>query len=106
MSIFGKTVNDPLLWVLFSIFDKKIGTYGPPFLAQNVGTAVRQLTQMLQQKSNLTDFPEDFQLEQVGTFHLGTAEIKATGPESVCSVQSVILSIRENAKSMPQAITQ
>lgn len=58
--------------ILISIFDKKIGRYGPVYNETNLDTAKRQLSVLVNDatsKDMITLFPSDFELYQLGTFN-------------------------------------
>lgn len=55
--------------LLFSIFDKKIGTFGQPIAVENVVTALRSISSAAKQgKGTMFENPHDFALYQVGAF--------------------------------------
>lgn len=62
---------------IYSIKDAKVGVYQSPFYAQNHAVAVRTLKSAVNDdtKTNLTLYPEDFQLFHVGTFDDVTGEL-------------------------------
>lgn len=84
--------------ILYSILDLKAGSYSPLFPADNDGVAQRMLIQTLTapgaERTNLRQFPSDFDLRRVGSFDEFTGELLAIQfPVSVCSVSSVVLTL-------------
>lgn len=54
---------------VYSIFDKKVGCYAPPFSVSHEAQAVRDLqTAVRSGGSQLSEYPEDFDLYYVGDF--------------------------------------
>jgi len=56
---------------LYSIFDRGVGKFNIPFPAETDHDAIRQCKAVVNsdRKSPITDYPEDFDLYQVGKFN-------------------------------------
>lgn len=56
---------------VYTLFDSKTEAYIPPFYAKAKGDAIRQITQVVNDKNSKQDFakyPEDFTLFEIGVF--------------------------------------
>lgn len=61
---------------IYTVFDKKVGTYFPPQYADHVVQLQRSLQELLQEKNNnLAKFPTDFELYELGKWDENTGEI-------------------------------
>lgn len=67
---------------MFSLFDTKAQAYAPPFCAPRYELAVRSLIQALDAggDSQLSKFPEDFVLFEIGSFDDVTGVVEALPP--------------------------
>lgn len=77
-----------MITVIVSLFDKKSRVYKNPFFVANTEVAVRSLGGAVNAKepSDLTQFPEDFSLHQIGTFDDETGVITPIGaPVHICN---------------------
>lgn len=78
---------------LYSIKDNKVGTFSKPFSAINNAEATRMLhTACNDPQVQLSMYPEDFDLYNVGTFqeNIGTLKMASeSGPEFVVSAISL-----------------
>lgn len=63
---------------LFSVYDKKGGTYGQPFALPTRGVAMRTFTSWVgDPNSFFAKFPSDFELYQVGEFDQTSGEVRS-----------------------------
>jgi hypothetical protein len=61
---------------LYTIFDKKSGTWDRPFTAPTHGAAERMFAQAINEgDSMLKQYPEDFALWNIGTFDPTTGQV-------------------------------
>ncbi|QXP08070.1 MAG: nonstructural protein [Arizlama microvirus] len=76
---------------IFSLRDIKIGRYHMPFLHHSENEAVRAvMLAMMGEKGELCNFPEDFELYQLGTFEEVIGQIKPfDGPKFLISCSSI-----------------
>lgn len=66
---------------LYSIFDKKSGTYMQPFVELTDGTATRQCMDLLKNPNTpFSKFPEDFTLMRIGSWDEVKGEPKSEIP--------------------------
>ena len=75
---------------LYSIRDGKAETYSPPFLARSDGEAIRMVMQSLDGASQLSRFPDDFTLFQIGEWFEDSAVIESALPQFVAHVSSCV----------------
>lgn len=79
---------------IYSIFDKKVGAYKPPFHAVHVAEATRSMQMVLEDsKSLLAKFPGDYALYLLGTMDTANGSIfaPATGtPSFVIEVSQLL----------------
>lgn len=62
---------------MYSVRDAKGETYSPPFLAKTPGEAERMFNnEVHNEKSQISKYPEDFDLYQLGTYDDVTGKIK------------------------------
>lgn len=83
---------------LYCIYDNVALRFAPPFLADNHEVARRILIQSLQQKSQLTDFPEHFSLMRVGLFDSEVGVVESEKLALICGVQQLL---QANASTGP-----
>lgn len=77
---------------VYSVFDKKVATYGQPFFALNDLAAARMVSMAsMDRNSLLRCFPEDYQLERLGSFDEDKGELKSIKPHVVGPVASFIV---------------
>lgn len=71
---------------LYSIYDVKTQVFSPPFLFHNDAQAMRELSRELNKPdSNVSRFPEDFELRDCGTWDDNLGTVKQTElPRVVC----------------------
>jgi len=76
---------------MFAIRDRKIGAYKAPFVARNAGDASRMFAGAIKQgNTQLSEYPEDFDLFFIGTFNDLSGQLDSVKPEFVCSAISVV----------------
>lgn len=84
---------------MFSIYDRKSGSYGPLFCVPHDAIAIRELgAAMQQERSTLAQYPDDFELHCLGEFYdveEGVARIVATTP-------SVVMTCRQWLDAQPK----
>lgn len=77
---------------LFSVYDKKADLFGPPFLAENEGVAVRMFEQMVMAPENMvSSYPEDFTLECIGTFDPATGVVERANIGQIATATAVMV---------------
>lgn len=75
---------------MYSIKDVKSVTYHNPFPAENTIIAMRETQSFVNnQKSQIADYPEDFQLWYVGTFDNDTGRYLQEEPAFVIEIVSL-----------------
>lgn len=81
--------------ILYSIMDKKVGEYMPPFVVPNLTTALRGISQALSEptnKSPMALYPHDFALYEVGTFNSKLGRIESlANPAFVEEISNLIV---------------
>lgn len=89
---------------LYAIKDVKADTFIALHPMQSDILAQRGLTEALgNQQSDLSRYPEDFQLYQVGEWDSNSAELKSLRtPRFVCSVFELAQAVRERALKQAQ----
>lgn len=61
---------------LYSVHDTKANYYNPPYVSPNSMTAARDFQLRCREPDSVfAKFPEDYQLEEIGTFNFETGEI-------------------------------
>jgi len=76
---------------IFAIRDLKIGAYKSPFVARNAGDATRMLQGAVRAgNSQLSEYPQDFELYYIGTFNDLSGQLDSVKPEFVCSALSLV----------------
>jgi len=74
---------------MFAIRDRKIGAYKAPFVARNKGDASRMFAGAIKQgNTQLSEYPEDFDLFFIGSFNDLSGQLDSVKPEFVCSAVS------------------
>lgn len=68
----------------FSIYDKKVGEYMTPFFAPNRISAIRSLQAALRDKSNLSMYPHDFTLFELGSYNKDEGLLVSNGQPKFC----------------------
>lgn len=76
--------------ILYSIFDKKVMQYAPPYPAQNLTSALRSLQLALKEPNNLSAYPHDFALYDVGEFNDKTGMIESINPNFVEEIANLV----------------
>lgn len=63
---------------VMAVWDTKAGAYAfDPVVAPTIGVAIRAFSEAVaDEKSQLSKFPDDFELHQVGTFNPVTGELE------------------------------
>lgn len=78
----------------YSMFDRKVGAYGLPFFAQNDDLAVRLIcSNMMEEHSMISRFPEDYTLFEVGEFDADegvVSSLPTVHPRSVLSGMAMV----------------
>jgi len=77
---------------MYSVFDIKSRIYHPPMYCHNTGHATRMFTSIfLEPKTTINQFPDDFQVFQIGEFDDSNGKIKPLqNPELICSAADLI----------------
>lgn len=71
---------------IYSIRDIKTRVYDQPMCFHNDESAMRSVRNMMHKVPTLSDYPEDFQLFQVGQFDDATGEVVPGTVNLVCSL--------------------
>lgn len=75
---------------VYSIFDKKAETYGPPFFMLKEQMAVRAFSDISNDMSTmLSKHPEDYELYEIGEYNDNTADIKQNSKRFIVNALSV-----------------
>jgi hypothetical protein len=70
----------------YTVFDKKVKTYGTPFFASADAIALRSFHRFaIDPSSDASVFPSDFDLYRIGVFDEDTGIIKDNAPELIAS---------------------
>jgi len=85
----------------YSVKDCKISQYHAPFIADDDVSATRLLTgAMIGEQTLLSQFPNDFELFQIGTFHTKTAKTTSLeAPIFIISCASIQLDLMRRAET-------
>ena len=78
---------------MYSIFDKKSLIYHPPQFCHNTGHALRHFQSQLNsnQKTVMSDYPEDFDIYEVGSYNDQSGEIEPSKkPQHVCNMAELL----------------
>jgi len=73
----------------FSIFDQKTETFSAPFFVPKLAMAQRVITQQLMDpRTDIAQFPEDYHLYRVGEFETDNAVLTPSQPVMECTINS------------------
>lgn len=61
---------------IYAIKDKKAEAYLQPFTTTKDGLAIRMIQASMEQENNLSKYPEDFSLYQIGEFNENTGKVE------------------------------
>lgn len=68
--------------LIFCVYDKVAGTYGEPFVARNIGLAVRRFNFVLQ---NANECADDCDLYKLAVYNVETGKVLGLEkPEFIC----------------------
>jgi hypothetical protein len=86
MIIHSLIIGAVMILKVFSVYDSKVEVYFPPFMLKNKGEALRGMMELVTDgKSNISKYPEDFTLFELGSFDDSTAKFDLLlTPLSVC----------------------
>lgn len=72
---------------VFSIYDKRTGNYGDPFVREHSGYAKRLFADMAADTgSRVHQYPDEFQLQEIGTMDMKTGKLANLEPyEYICN---------------------
>ncbi len=78
--------------MIYTVYDKKAQIYHPPYYCHNVGHATRMFKTMFQQKESvINQYPEDFQVFELGEFNDSTGKmIGYQQPNFICTAADLI----------------
>lgn len=81
-----------MLTRFYTLFDIKTQYYLPPFTAHNDGDAARQIQMILRKGNNIyAQYPEDYNLYEVGSFDDSTGKINAApNVRIVCGLSKLV----------------
>lgn len=81
---------------MYTIYDKKAAAYMAPFFFRTNAEAIRAVQQnAASQQSNLSKYPEDFQLVLVGEWDDLTGVVKAEPHQVLAEVNDLVLSVKD-----------
>lgn len=79
----------PLL-SLFCIKDLKADNHTAPFNSQNIATAIREFTELVNTDGNpYNKYPEDYSLWVLGNFDRNDADLTKTALKKVCEAKEI-----------------
>lgn len=72
---------------VFSIYDKRTGNYGDPFVREHYGYAKRLFADMAADPgSRVHQYPDEFQLQEIGSMDMKTGKMANIDPyEYICN---------------------
>lgn len=78
---------------MFSVYDRAVMAYLPPFYLRSVGEAMRMMEDTTADPEHrFSQHPADFRLVRLGTFEDGQAEFELLDhPEIICTAEETIL---------------
>lgn len=82
---------------VYSLFDKKSKIYMNVFTDINDGTAIRQMTQVVQQDKNLSQFADDYALYRITQWDDETGELSTQKQSLVIEINQ--LTNKENSNA-------
>lgn len=77
---------------VYSVLDKAVGAFLPPFYMRSDGEAIRSFAEACNDPKSLGKHAEDFTLFRLGSFDDGSGLFKCGEPERVLSALEVRLS--------------
>jgi len=82
---------------IVALFDVKANCYHSPFAVSTAITAVREFRNVIykQEKSVITDYPEEFELRDVGYFDETSGELNQTKVETLETGKNVVELIKK-----------
>lgn len=76
---------------LYSVYDRKTAVFYPPFTGLSDGAVQRELRMNLRAGVTMYEFPQDFDLFQVGVFADESGAVDAVNPTRlVCRLDSLV----------------
>lgn len=85
--------------VILCVRDQKVGAYGEPFTAPSLAAAVRSIKSAVEDgKSDISKYPEDFDLYQVGEY--SPIDGKLTAFDSPVHLTSALAFVNNNVKEL------
>lgn len=77
-------------YYMYGIYDKKTQVYMPPFTAINQGDAVREIMNLLTKDTKFTQFPDDYDLIELGSFNDSSGMIIGlTERKFICNLRTL-----------------
>lgn len=87
--------------ILVSIFDRKSNTYSPVTSLENIAIACRGFENAIKKgQSDLSNFPEDFELVKVGDFDILTGLIETNVPHISLAFGSDYAKLKSNVETI------
>lgn len=87
--------------ILVSIFDRKSNTYSPVTALENIASACRGFENAIKKgQSDLSNFPEDFELVKIGDFDNLTGLIEPNVPHISLAFGSDYAKAKSNVESI------
>lgn len=88
--------------IAFSVYDNKVKVYHTPFFQHHREEAKRMVQKMVNTTdSNIANYPQDFELYELGVFDDDSGKIEFTTPQHVCKCNSLKKSEGENLLQHP-----
>jgi hypothetical protein len=81
---------------IYAMYDKKIGTYLPPFTAANNEVAIRVVGAVVRENQLMVHHPEDFECFKIGVFDTTNGSIDPHEPKHVLSIQDLFKNLEED----------
>jgi len=77
---------------IFAIRDKKADSYMVPFFQHNAPLAMRSVAgAMMDDTTSLAQYPDDFDLYELGTYDDQSGELVGRAPQFICSARSLVI---------------
>lgn len=75
---------------VYSVFDKKTLFYHMPMFAHNKGHVLREMMRLLKKQTEFSEYPEDYDLFEIGDYNDASGEIKGKMPEFVANLATLV----------------
>jgi hypothetical protein len=92
---------------MYVVHDSKAGLYNKPFYEVNNAVAMRGFEDAVRSgETNLSRYPQDYDLYLVGEFNEDTAEIKAVVPQHLCGARDYVAEKQASVQDLPNSIQE